>query len=161
MARCKDADFIGRDVVSINDFSLEEIDFILDRAEKMMLYAKGEKVTRCLEGRVMATLFFEASTRTRLSHESAMQRLGGCVLGFSSKEGTGVDKGETLADTIRMADGYSDVIVMRHKYEGAARMAADFADCPIINGGTVRASIPPRPCSIFSPSERNSIRSTS
>ncbi len=135
MADSKEPDFIGRDVVTISDFTNREIDTILDRAEEMLPYAKGEKVTTCLQGRIMSTLFFEPSTRTRLSHEVAMHRLGGGVIGFSGTEGTGVAKGETLADTIRMADGYCDIIVMRHYYEGAAKMAADFADAPVINGG--------------------------
>jgi len=80
-------------------------------------------------------LFFEPSTRTRLSFESAMARLGGRVLGFSGTEGTSVQKGETLADTIRMVEAYSDAIVLRHPQEGAARLAAEFTDKPVINAG--------------------------
>lgn len=127
--------FVNRDLVSLNDYTEDEIKYILERAEKMIPYAKGEKFTDCMRGRVMATLFFEPSTRTKLSHETAMQRLGGSVIGFSGTEGTSVAKGETLADTVRMADAYSDIIVLRHKLEGAARMAAEFAEAPIINGG--------------------------
>src|SRR5207245_7419507 len=94
-----------------------------------------EKRSRALEGKILSTLFFEPSTRTRLSFESAMARLGGRVLGFSGTEGTSVQKGETLADTIRMVEAYSDVIVLRHPQEGAARLAAEFTDKPVINAG--------------------------
>jgi aspartate carbamoyltransferase catalytic subunit len=88
-----------------------------------------------LKGKVLATLFFEPSTRTRLSFESAMNRLGGGVIGFSEATNTSVKKGETLADTIRTVDQYCDVIAMRHPIEGSAQLAADFSEAPIINGG--------------------------
>ena len=88
-----------------------------------------------MKGKVMSSLFFEPSTRTRLSFESAMRKLGGEVIGFSDPSGTSLKKGETLWDTIKMADRYSDVIVMRHPIEGAARLAAEAAESPIINGG--------------------------
>src|SRR5437870_2954527 len=97
--------------------------------------AVGTRRSRSLDGKILATLFFEPSTRTRLSFESAMARLGGRVLGFSGTEGTSVQKGETLADTIRMVEAYSDVIVLRHPQEGAARLAAEFTEKPVINAG--------------------------
>src|SRR3989442_15782919 len=87
----------------------------------MVPIATGEKRSRSLEGKILSTLFYEPSTRTRLSFESAMARLGGRALGFSSAGGTSVQKGETLADTIRMVEAYSDAIVPPHPHEGAAR----------------------------------------
>jgi len=127
--------FKGRDIISIKDFSKEEINHILECSKKMVPYAKGEKYIHILKGRVLSSLFFEPSTRTRLSFESAMNRLGGRVIGFSDPSGTSQKKGESLADTIRMADSYSDVIVVRHHQEGAARLAAEFADVPVLNAG--------------------------
>jgi len=125
----------GRDLVSIRDLTKEEIFYILEKAEKMIPFAKGEKKTKALEGKILATLFFEPSTRTKLSFETAMHRLGGNVIGFSEPAMTSIKKGETLADTIRMVDSYSDIIVIRHSLEGAARLAAEFAESPVINAG--------------------------
>ena len=127
--------FKGKDIISIKDFSKIEIDYILDKAKDMTPYAKGEKHKDILGGKVLSSLFFEPSTRTRLSFESAMNRLGGRVIGFSDPSGTSQKKGESLADTIRMADSYSDAIVIRHPQEGAARLAAEFADVPVLNAG--------------------------
>jgi len=128
-------DFASRDVVSIRDFSKEEILYILDHAGKAMPVARGERRSDVLEGKILATLFFEPSTRTRLSFETAMLRLGGSVIGFSDASGTSVAKGETLADTIRMAESYADAIVLRHPMEGAAKLAADFSSKPVMNAG--------------------------
>lgn len=128
-------DFTGRDIISIKDFSKSEINQILDYAQKMIPYAKGEKTTNLLQGKILSSLFFEPSTRTRLSFESAMNRLHGRVIGFADPTATSQKKGETLADTIRMADAYSDLIVIRHPSEGAARLAAEFSDAPILNAG--------------------------
>ena len=127
--------FKEKDIISIKDFSKKEINYILSYAKKMVPYAKGEKCTSSLNGKVLASLFFEPSTRTRLSFESAMNRLGGRVIGFADPGGTSQKKGESLADTIRMANAYSDAIVMRHPQEGAARLAAEFADVPVLNAG--------------------------
>lgn len=125
----------GRDLVSIKDLKVEEIIAILDLAEKMLPIAEGKKKSTSLEGKILATLFFEPSTRTRLSFETAMHRLGGRVIGFGETKGTSIEKGETLTDTIRMAGAYSDAIVLRHSKEGAARLAADIIDKPVINAG--------------------------
>jgi len=127
--------FEGKDIISIKDFSRKEIDYILDYAKEMIPYAKGEKHKNVMGGKVLSSLFFEPSTRTRLSFESAMNRLGGRVIGFSDPGGTSQKKGESLADTIRMADSYSDAIVLRHPHEGAARLAAEFANAPVLNAG--------------------------
>jgi len=128
-------DFKGRDVVSIRDFSKKEIEYILDWSERMIPFARGEKVSDCLQSKILSTLFYEPSTRTFLSFSSAMQRLGGTVLGFSEMSSSSVIKGETLADTIKMAECYSDVIVLRHNREGAARMAAEMSEKPVLNAG--------------------------
>jgi aspartate carbamoyltransferase catalytic subunit len=127
--------FKHRDIISIKDFSKEEIEYILEYAKHMIPYAKAEKRTTHLKDQILATLFFEPSTRTRLSFESAMHRLGGHVIGFADPSATSQRKGESLADTIRMADSYSDAIVIRHPQEGAARLAAEFSDVPILNAG--------------------------
>ena len=127
--------FKGRDIISIKDFSRSDINSILSYAKKMVPYAKGLQRTKILDGIVLSSLFFEPSTRTRLSFESAMNRLNGRVIGFADPTATSQKKGETLADTIRMADAYSDVIVLRHHLEGAARLAAEFSEVPVINAG--------------------------
>jgi len=128
-------DFRGRDVISIKELSKEEISGILSYAKKMVPYARGEESTRLLQDKILSVLFFEPSTRTRLSFESAMSRLGGKIIGFADPSGTSQRKGESLADTIRMADSYSDAIVLRHPQEGAARLSAEFANHPVINAG--------------------------
>ena len=128
-------DFKNRDVISIKDFSKEEINYILNYTRKMVPYAKGEKHTDILREKILSSLFFEPSTRTRLSFESAMNRLGGRVIGFADPSATSQKKGESLADTIRMADSYSDAIVIRHPQEGAARLSTEFAESPILNAG--------------------------
>lgn len=123
----------GRHVVHIGDFSKDEILSILDAAERMVPHARTG--LRIAEGRVLGALFFEPSTRTRLSFEAAMARLGGVSLGFAEPGVSSVAKGETLADTVRTASQYSDVLVLRHPQEGAARLASKFSSVPVINGG--------------------------
>jgi aspartate carbamoyltransferase catalytic subunit len=127
-------EFQGRDIVSIEDFSRQEIDYILDVSRSMEpLASKGSDM---LKGKILATLFFEPSTRTRLSFETAMLKLGGSNIGFADAEITSVKKGENLADTVRTVENYADAIALRHSLEGAARLAAEFSKVPIINGGT-------------------------
>jgi aspartate carbamoyltransferase catalytic subunit len=128
-------EFKHRDIISIKDFSKEEINYLINYAKKMVPYATGKKQSHIFNDKILAALFFEPSTRTRLSFESAMHRLGGQVIGFADPSSTSQKKGESLADTIRMADAYSDVIVVRHPQEGAARLAAEFANTPVINAG--------------------------
>ena len=129
-----DLEFEGRDIISIKDFSREEIDYIFNIAKTMEpTAAKGSDV---LKGKILATLFFEPSTRTRLSFEAAMHKLGGSTIGFAEAEIASVKKGENLADTVRTVENYSDVIAIRHPLEGAARLAAEFSKAPIINGGS-------------------------
>jgi aspartate carbamoyltransferase catalytic subunit len=121
----------NKSLVSIDDFTTEEILKILDLAEEF----EKEPTSRCLEGKVIATLFFEPSTRTRLSFESAINRLGGKIVGFSDASSSSVTKGETLNDTIRTVSNYCDLIVMRHPSEGSARFASEIASVPVINAG--------------------------
>jgi len=125
--------FKNRDIISIRDFSKTELLSILKVVERF----DDKYDSRLLHGKVMASLFFEPSTRTRLSFESAMKKLGGEVIGFSSANITSIKKGETLWDTIKMIDTYSDVIVMRHPIEGAARLAAEAAEHPVLNGDRI------------------------
>ena len=126
--------FKGRDIISIKDFTRKEIDYILKTAETIEPLAKSG--SDMLHGKMLATLFFEPSTRTRLSFEAAMHKLGGSAIGFAKPEIASVKKGENLADTIRVVENYADVIALRHPLEGAARLAAEFAQIPIINAGS-------------------------
>lgn len=125
----------GRDVISIRDFSREDIEYILNTAEKLERELKEKGSLDYARGKILATLFFEPSTRTRLSFESAMHRLGGSVIGFAEASTSSVKKGESLRDTIKTVEQYSDVIAIRHPKEGAARLAAEVADIPVINAG--------------------------
>lgn len=121
-------------LVSIRDISREEILDLITLAEQ--IEKDPPRFAKNLEGKIMATLFYEPSTRTRLSFESAMLRLGGRVLGFSDAKVSSAKKGESIADTIRMASSYADVIVLRHFLEGSGRVAIEFSDVPVISGGT-------------------------
>ena len=122
------------DVVTMDDLTNKEIMSILDDAERLVPGAKGDIHLPLLEGKVLANMFFENSTRTRMSFESAMKRLGGSVLNFTSV-GTSVAKGETLFDTMQMVDGYADVAAIRHPRQGAAQYGADAIGIPILNAG--------------------------
>ncbi len=126
-----DMDFKNRDIISINDFSKEELLHILKVTRQLEQKPKGA----ILKGKILAALFFEPSTRTRLSFISAMEQLGGEVIGFSSSNSTSIEKGESLWDTIKMTDQYADMIVIRHPLEGSARLAAEAASAPVINAG--------------------------
>ena len=127
-------EFKGRDITSIEDFTREEIDYILKTAKTMEPIA--EKGTDMLKGKILANIFFEPSTRTRLSFEAAMLKLGGNAIGFADAENTSVKKGENLADTVRTVENYADILALRHPLEGAAKLAAEFAKIPIINAGS-------------------------
>jgi aspartate carbamoyltransferase catalytic subunit len=124
-----------QNLISIHDLDRKMIDHILDTAAKME--AVAVKRSKDLDSKIMAVLFFEPSTRTRLSFESAMLRLGGSVLGFAEAGVSSAGgKGETLADTIKTVERYSDIIVIRHPLDGSARVAAEFSSVPIINAGS-------------------------
>ena len=122
-----------RNLIGIEDLSTEEIDELIE-VSKDIISNKEKYLVKC-KGKILATLFFEPSTRTRLSFESAMLSLGGGVLGFSSADSSSTQKGETLADTIKVVSGYSDIIAMRHPKEGAPIVAANNSNVPIINAG--------------------------
>jgi len=121
----------NKSLISINDYSVEEQIEILDLAEEF----EKDPRQKILENHVIATLFFEPSTRTRLSFESAISQLGGKIIGFTDAANSSVSKGETLMDTIKTVANYSDLIVMRHPLDGSARWASEVADVPIINAG--------------------------
>jgi len=132
--------FRNRDVISILDFDREDLEKLFEVADRALKYVNTK--LRVLEGRVVSLAFFEPSTRTRLSFEVAAKKLGADVISFSGEEAVSVAKGENLADTIRMLDAYSDLIVIRHRFEGAALFAAEVAEKPVINGGDGRQHHP-------------------
>jgi aspartate carbamoyltransferase catalytic subunit len=123
----------GRHLTDPNDFSLEDFKQVFDLADKMV--EDRDAFGSICKGKILGTLFYEPSTRTRLSFESAMLRLGGTVLGFSDASTSSVSKGESIADTIRVLDTYADILVMRHPKEGAPMLAAEYSRVPLINGG--------------------------
>ena len=132
--------FTKRHIISTRDFTKEEIDYILSKAGELEIYAQGLREgagskNDLLEGKILANLFYEPSTRTRLSFEVAMKRLGGEVINVSSPETSSAAKGENLVDTIRVVSKYCDIIALRHPKEGASRMAASFSSVPLINAG--------------------------
>ena len=127
-------EFKGRHIISIKQFTREELDFILKIANQMENhYEKGADL---LKGKILATLFFEPSTRTRLSFTSAMYKLGGQVISLSNPEMSSISKGENLSDTISVVQNYADIIVLRHKLEGSAKLMAEISNVPILNGGS-------------------------
>ncbi len=123
----------GRDVLTILDFTREELEELFSTADDVL--KRPERYRNVLEGYVLATAFFEPSTRTRLSFQAAMLRLGGSYIDLAEAQRTSLAKGENFADTIRMLDAYADVIVVRHRIEGAAKFAAEVASSPVINAG--------------------------
>lgn len=118
-------------IVSVSDLTPSAIEFLISSAQAIKL---GNSQA-WLRDRIIASCFFEPSTRTRLSFESAISRLGGQIIGFADSQHTSAKKGETLADTMRMLSAYADAIILRHPQEGAARLATEFSSVPIINGG--------------------------
>jgi len=121
-------------LVSIKDIDKVTIDKVLDHAAT--IEADPDQFSHKLDGKIMASIFFEPSTRTRLSFDSAMLRLGGKIISIADPKTSSVKKGESIADTIRMAAAYSDIIIMRHYLEGSGRVASEFSDVPVISGGT-------------------------
>jgi len=124
-----------KDLISIKDLTKKDIEAVLTESAKMLKHVENGKKLDYLQNEIMATLFYEPSTRTRLSFESAMQRLGGGVIGFSDPAVSSSMKGETLMDTIKVVSSYADIIVLRHMQEGAAAKALEFSAVPIINAG--------------------------
>ena len=122
-----------RHLIEPRDFTVEELDELFSLANKIM--KSPEDFAHICDGKILGTLFYEPSTRTRLSFEAAMMRLGGKILGFSEPSSTSISKGETLADTIKMVSIYSDIIAMRHPKEGSAKVASLYSRVHIINAG--------------------------
>ena len=128
----------GRDVVSVLDFTRDDLEELFSEADRLRRGAPG----RPLEGFIVALAFFEPSTRTRMSFEAAAKRLGGETVGFTGEEAISVAKGESFHDTVKMLDSYADLIVVRHRYEGAATYAAEVAEHPVVNAGDGRSRHP-------------------
>lgn len=124
---------INRHLIDPMDLTCEELDEIFSLAKEII--KSPEKYSKICDGKILATLFYEPSTRTRFSFEAAMMRLGGKILGFSDSNSSSASKGETLADTIKMVSIYTDIIAMRHPKEGAARVASLYSSVPVINAG--------------------------
>ncbi|MCR5527093.1 MAG: aspartate carbamoyltransferase [Lachnospiraceae bacterium] len=122
-----------KNVMSPLDFSVEELEALMDKATDIM--AHPQKYAHACDGKILATLFYEPSTRTRLSFEAAMLRLGGKTLGFHSADSSSATKGETVADTIRVISSFADICAMRHPKEGAPMVAAEKSSIPVINAG--------------------------
>lgn len=122
---------MSKSLISIQDFSKEEILHVLEAAKEF----EQDRSRKILDGKVVGSLFFEPSTRTRLSFETAVNRLGARVIGFSDASNTSVSKGETLKDTIKMVSNYVDMIVMRHPLEGSSRYASEISPVPVVNAG--------------------------
>ncbi|SHH80810.1 aspartate carbamoyltransferase [Caloranaerobacter azorensis DSM 13643] len=123
----------GRHLIEPNDFTIQELDEIFTLAEDII--KKPEAYSDVCKGKLLATLFYEPSTRTRFSFEAAMLRLGGSIIGFSEAQSTSVAKGESIADTIRTIGCYADIAVMRHPKEGAPKLALKYSNIPVINAG--------------------------
>jgi len=123
----------GRSLIDPMDFSKEELEEVFTLANKII--EDPEKYSHAADGKILATLFYEPSTRTRFSFEAAMLRLGGRVIGFSEPNSTSVSKGETIADTIRIVSCYADIVAMRHPKEGAPKIASMYSEIPVINAG--------------------------
>ena len=132
-----------RHLISPLDFTTEELDKLFDLASA--IEQDPQKYAHVCDGKILATCFYEPSTRTRLSFESAMIRLGGQVIGFSDANSSSAAKGESVSDTIRVISCYADICAMRHPKEGAATVAVAKSRIPVINGGTAGISTPPRP----------------
>lgn len=124
---------INKHLINPMDFTIEELDKIFELAHQII--SNPQEYSRVCEGKILATLFYEPSTRTRFSFEAAMMRLGGKILGFSEPNSSSAAKGETLADTIKMVSIYSDIIAMRHPKEGSAKVASMYSSVPVINAG--------------------------
>jgi len=124
-----------KSIISIKDFERKDIDYILDEASKLEDIAKSKECCDELKGKILGLMFFEPSTRTRLSFETSMKRLGGNCIGIESTRSCSVSKGESIADTAKMFEGYSDALVIRHELEGVSKFISDIVDVPVINAG--------------------------
>ena len=128
-------DFFGKNIISVKDFDKRQFESIFDSVDKIMDMSRNQR-SEIAKGMVLGYMFFEASTRTRLSFEAAMALVGGTSLGISDIATSSVKKGETLADTVKILSRYADVLVLRHSLDGSSRFAAEVADKPVINAGS-------------------------
>ena len=124
-----------KNIISIKDFEREDVEYILDEATKLENIAQSKEVSDELKGKIIGLMFFEPSTRTKLSFETAMKRLGGEGIGFENSGSSSVSKGESIADTAKMFEGYSDALIIRHELEGVSKFISDIVDVPVINAG--------------------------
>ena len=124
-----------KNIISIKDFEREDVEYILDEASKLENIAKSRGVSEELKGKILGLMFFEPSTRTKMSFETAMKRLSGECIGFETTGSSSVSKGESIADTAKMFEGYSDALVIRHELEGVSKFISDIVDVPVINAG--------------------------
>jgi aspartate carbamoyltransferase catalytic subunit len=127
--------FYDRDIVSIKDFAKDDLEFVFDATDSISRFKHSQR-GELGKGRILGYIFYEPSTRTRMSFEAAMASLGGSSIGISDLKSSSVEKGESLADTIRVIDLYSDVILLRHPLDGSSRFAAELSQNPIINAGS-------------------------
>ena len=126
-------DLCGRHLIDPDDFTVEELYEVVNLGNEIS--ENKQKFSKICDGKILGTCFYEPSTRTRLSFESAMLKMGGTVLGFSDAASSSVSKGESIADTVRCLNSYADVIVMRHPKEGAPKVASEYSSVPVISGG--------------------------
>ena len=124
-----------KSIISIKDFDREDVEYILDEAAKLENIAQSKEVSDELKGKILGLMFFEPSTRTRMSFETAIKRLGGDGIGFENSGSSSVSKGESIADTAKMFEGYCDALVIRHELEGVSKFISDIVDVPVINAG--------------------------
>src|SRR5688500_4660386 len=127
--------FFNRDVVSIKDFQRDDLEYLFKKTDEMKKLSPKEK-DELGKARIMGYLFYEPSTRTRMSFEAAMASIGGSSIGISDLKSSSIEKGESLQDTVRVMDLYSDIIILRHQLDGSSKFAAEISDHPIINGGS-------------------------
>ena len=124
-----------KNIISIKDFERSDIEYILNEAEKLEDIAQSKEISEELKGKLLGLMFFEPSTRTKMSFETAMKRLSGACIGFENTGSSSVSKGESMADTAKMFEGYCDALVIRHELEGVSKFISDIVDVPVINAG--------------------------
>ena len=124
-----------KNIISIKDLERSDIDYIIDEASKLEDIAKSREISEELKGKILGLMFFEPSTRTKMSFETSMKRLSGECIGFENTGSSSVSKGESIADTAKMFEGYCDALVIRHEMEGVSKFISDVVDVPVINAG--------------------------
>ena len=122
-------------MISIKDLERKDVEYILDEASKLENIAQSKEISEELKGKILGLMFFEPSTRTKMSFETSMKRLNGECIGFENSGSSSVSKGESIADTAKMFEGYCDALVIRHEYEGVSKFISDIVNIPVINAG--------------------------